>query len=147
MLNRLQDTLYVTNVPCRGSSKICITILCSVLRKVHKIFQEQLSTYCELVIRLSTSSILLLPSGHRVAAYVFFILYPVTSTPPSKFPSITCCNGSYYARCAYPVSLLLPFYCLWGNPFLSSMTFRDNISDTICPANLHPSPAPHFKCF
>ena len=51
-------------------------ILLSALRQVHGPFQSEFSTECDLVLPLSTCSILSFHLGHPVAAYVFFLVLP-----------------------------------------------------------------------
>jgi hypothetical protein len=50
-------------------------VLLSVLRQALSLFQSQFSTECDLVLPLSISSILSLPEGHSVTAYVFFPVF------------------------------------------------------------------------
>ena len=47
-------------------------ILLSVLRQVHSPFKSEFSIECDLVLPFSFYSIVLFPSGHPLAAYVFF---------------------------------------------------------------------------
>ena len=47
---------------------IIATITCSVLRKVHSLFQNEFSRKCQPVFSLSISSIFLFPYGHPVTA-------------------------------------------------------------------------------
>jgi len=46
-----------------------------VLREFRSLFQREYSTECDLVLPLQISSILSFPSGHPVAAYVFFLVF------------------------------------------------------------------------
>jgi hypothetical protein len=48
----------------------------TVLRQVRSLFQSEFSTGCDLVLPLSTSSILYFPEGYPVAAYAFFLVFP-----------------------------------------------------------------------
>jgi hypothetical protein len=47
-----------------------------VLQPVHNLFQNELSTGCDILLPLSISSILPFPLGHPVTAYVFFLVFP-----------------------------------------------------------------------
>jgi hypothetical protein len=51
-------------------------IVSSVVQQVHSLFHSQLSTECDLMLPVSIFSILSLPWGHPVAAYVLFPFYP-----------------------------------------------------------------------
>jgi len=48
----------------------------SALRQLHRLFQSEFSNECDLVLPLSISSIVCLPYGQPVAAYVFFLVFP-----------------------------------------------------------------------
>ena len=52
----------------------------SVLRQVHSLSQSEFSTGCDLVLPLSVPSIPNFPSGHPVAAYFFFHVFPTSFT-------------------------------------------------------------------
>jgi len=45
----------------------------SVLKQVHRLFQSQFSTLCDLVLPISNSGTLSFPYGHPVYAYVFLV--------------------------------------------------------------------------
>jgi len=48
----------------------------SALRQQHSLFQSEFSKECDLLFPVSISSIVYLPYGHPVAAYVFFLIFP-----------------------------------------------------------------------
>jgi hypothetical protein len=56
-------------------TKYSIIITQSVLREVHSSCKSEFSTQSDLVLPLSSSIILPFPSGHPVAAYVFFFVF------------------------------------------------------------------------
>jgi hypothetical protein len=58
------------------------------LRQIHSVFRGEFPIECDLVLPLSISSILSFSSGHPVAAYVFFIVFP--RLLPSVFSPIMC---------------------------------------------------------
>ena len=47
-----------------------------VLRQVHSLFQREFSIQWDMVLFLSVSCILSLPSGYQVASYIFFFVFP-----------------------------------------------------------------------
>jgi len=70
---------------------------------------------------------------------------PVNSIPPFIFPSITVVEGSLHARCnqsIFPSFFLFDVRCSFP-PWLYVMLHFH----TICPNDLHPSPASHLKNF
>ena len=71
--------------------------ICSLTNSqlVHRLFQSELTTECDLVLSLSIFK------GHLVAAYVSFI----TSILPSIFPSKTCFRSVPKQDATNPVSL------------------------------------------
>ena len=100
----------------------------SVLRQLHSLFQIKFYTECDLVLPLSICSILSLPQGHSVSAYVFFLIFP------SSLPSLQ--QRVQKAVLMYDVPRQLdPTYY-----FLIS-----HMIGTTDP--LHPSPGQHFKTF
>ena len=51
----------------------------AALQQVQSLFQSQFSTDCDLRLSTLIFSILLFPSGYSVAAYVFFLIFPLLS--------------------------------------------------------------------
>jgi len=56
------------------------------LRQVKSLFQSQFSTDCDLRLPISIFNTLLFPSGYSVAAYVFFLIFPLLSFSFYNFP-------------------------------------------------------------
>ena len=67
---------------------------------------------------------------------------PVTSILPAIFHSVRCFRKQFLCK-MLPIKLTF-FDCIVCRTFLSSLA-GCNISRTIGPTDLHPSPAPHFK--
>lgn len=76
---------------------------------------KPLSTEWKLVLHLLVSSILSIPEGHPVAAYFFFLVFPLFL--PSIFPSLTCFRIQFLRNPTNP-----SVYCMQDIPlFLDSV--------------------------
>jgi len=108
----------------------------SVLRYVHSHFHSQFATHCDLVLPLSIYSVLVLPAGHPVAAYLFFLIFPSLISFP--LPSLQ--KAIPTQDVTNPVSLP-SLYCTHDIALLTESLTRS------VQLIFQLSPAPHFKNF